>query len=755
MADREVTFKSESERTHLPEWASQGAVVLEDLRARGQLAELGERLRVYREGGYTGLDVFVFFALYFAAGTVEGVRSFDRRARRFRADLAAVAGRDRLPSPSSISRFLAAVQPEAVTACASWLLLDAPDARTVLRHPSVQTRDALGQGWHVFDMDPTVTSLRRRALPSCADTPEGLRRSEHTAAPGYPGRKRGQVQFERSAVQHAGSGLWVDLYLAPGNGDFRAGTASALDAVARTCVEANAPLERALLRVDGEGGHVPFITACQDAGVHYLTRIAHYALLKRPEIRAHLDRAQWHRVVDSGSGPERQAEDLGIVLLEAAAATERDDGTAYPPVEARVVVSRFPVGAHERGAGHTVDGWRYELYATSLEAPAWPAAEITRTYYGRTVIENRLAQEDRELGLDHVFSFHLPGQALASLFGLFTWNYQICRGMELLEPPADRVPPQALASAEVAEPPDGPMGWTAEAEVAAGESEPESQPERETEPEPEPDSAAAEPAAADTAAAALPLDSLTPQAARAEHDAMLAELGWDARFADQPGWSWDATGPGIRCPNDELLTLNHVEMLPQTRARVRFQPRRETCLDCPKRAACLPFATSSKDKRISRKLSPHKAQRLRALRAIAHIGRKPRLIAPQAKPRDNTPPHQPSPRHLWDPPPPATACGRFAVTTAALLPSVLRTHFRAICQQVETRVERHTLPRPKPIPAYSTSDARRQHRRLTWTQRNRYNELPPNTPLRITFSNAAPLAALYRPASHMLSQPCE
>lgn len=63
----EVVFKESSEWTHLPDWASSGAVMLELLRARGQLTELGERLRVYREGGYLGLDVLVFFALAFSA----------------------------------------------------------------------------------------------------------------------------------------------------------------------------------------------------------------------------------------------------------------------------------------------------------------------------------------------------------------------------------------------------------------------------------------------------------------------------------------------------------------------------------------------------------------------------------------------------------------------------------------------------------------------------------------------------------------
>lgn len=63
---------------------------------------------------------------------------------------------------------------------ASWLLTKAPDVDELLRHPAVQ-----GNGCHVFDLDPTVRTLRHRALPVDDDLPETLRRSEETGAPGY------------------------------------------------------------------------------------------------------------------------------------------------------------------------------------------------------------------------------------------------------------------------------------------------------------------------------------------------------------------------------------------------------------------------------------------------------------------------------------------------------------------------------------------------------------------------------------------
>ena len=101
-----------------------------------------------------------------------GVKEFSDRAREHHKQLAAVAERRRLPTQASMSRLLAAVDKERVQEFGSWLLLRAPGVLSVLQHPSVLTRDATGEGWHVFDWDPTVTTLRHRALPEFEGMPE-------------------------------------------------------------------------------------------------------------------------------------------------------------------------------------------------------------------------------------------------------------------------------------------------------------------------------------------------------------------------------------------------------------------------------------------------------------------------------------------------------------------------------------------------------------------------------------------------------
>ena len=46
-----------------------------------------------------------------------------------------------------------------------WLLQELAQIDRALRHPAVLTLDAEGQGWHISDLDPTVTVLRERELP--------------------------------------------------------------------------------------------------------------------------------------------------------------------------------------------------------------------------------------------------------------------------------------------------------------------------------------------------------------------------------------------------------------------------------------------------------------------------------------------------------------------------------------------------------------------------------------------------------------
>jgi len=289
-----------------------------------------------------------------------GLKPFWYRARPHLVQLAGVAARKRPPSSTALSRALEAVEHALLRPHVAWLLTEATGVEAVLRHPAVQHHDALGQGWHVLDYDPTSTVLRQRALPTGDDLPEPQRRAEGFAEPGYPGRKRGEVQIRRATLQHAGRGLWLHAMINPGHGDRRKELPEALRAAVDFSARLDQHLDRLLIRADGEYGGVPQLTAFIDAGVHFVTRLNRPALLDQPELRRRFMEAQWELVPDSMSGPKRSAADVGIVTPRPSAGTQREDGTSYEPVRVRVVVSRF-LREGEPGRGKVIAGWQYEL----------------------------------------------------------------------------------------------------------------------------------------------------------------------------------------------------------------------------------------------------------------------------------------------------------------------------------------------------------------------------------------------------------
>ncbi len=539
----EVTYEA-PDPTRIPDALSEGAAFFVDLEHRGVLGAVGEQVRIRRQGGYCGLDVWLLLLLFFTAGSRQGVRLFWDLVRPHAERLGALAGRRRLPSPASLSRALDAVEVDLVRPVAGWLLAGPVDTDRLLRHPAMQSYDTQGDSWHVFDLDPTVTTLRHRALPADGKLPEPRRRSEDTAAPGYSGRKRGNVQFRRVTVQHAGSGAWVHAHLSQGNGEGVVDFERALDAVATTCDRVEHPRARALTRMDGEYGNVPWYTACRERGLPFITRLNRPVLYEDPEMLLRLRQATWYRVSDSLSGPQRAAAELGTLTVHPDSRTTRTDGSRYAPVTVRVVASIFPKTSKAK-RGRTLDGWQVELFAVDLPVDAWPAPEAVTAYFGRAGQENRFGQEDRELGLDRIVSYGLPGQELATLVGLSVWNLRLVRGFDLAPPSYQRpalAPRDAVVDLRV-EP-----SW--------------------------------------------PPDPVITTA--------LAEANWPLILRWHPGWGFDPDSGQLRCPDDRLLALTTVRPRESSKGRTPVIFRRPAggCEACSSRKTCLRSARRAAAKHI-------------------------------------------------------------------------------------------------------------------------------------------------------------
>ena len=99
----------------------------------------------------------------------------------------------------------------------------------------------------VFDIDGTREAARQRALPQSEDLPPAFRRLDEVCAPGYTGRKRGQVVRTRTVVSQAHSYSWLGSFGKRGNGRYRTELRQGLTAIGRYLTAYQLPQSRARL----------------------------------------------------------------------------------------------------------------------------------------------------------------------------------------------------------------------------------------------------------------------------------------------------------------------------------------------------------------------------------------------------------------------------------------------------------------------------------------------------------------------------
>ncbi len=91
-------------------------------------------------------------------------------------------------------------------------------------------------------------------------------------APGYKGRKRGEVVRTRTTALQMHTHQWVGTYAGKGNGDYRGELASALQAITTYLTHFALTAEMTLVRLDGHYGDAVVIAQIILAGVHLVTR---------------------------------------------------------------------------------------------------------------------------------------------------------------------------------------------------------------------------------------------------------------------------------------------------------------------------------------------------------------------------------------------------------------------------------------------------------------------------------------------------
>ena len=189
-----------------PSWFGEVVLMTAHLRKHTVLAKISERVRFARRrfGRYEVIDFLAVLFGYAISGE-RTLEAFYERLQPFAVPFMALFDRDQLPARSTLSRFLAALTEAPVEALRTLFLDDLLSRPFSNEKQTGGLVDRTGGEWVVFDLDGTREAARQRALPQTEELPAPFRRLDEVCAPGYRGRKRGQVVRTRTVISQAHS----------------------------------------------------------------------------------------------------------------------------------------------------------------------------------------------------------------------------------------------------------------------------------------------------------------------------------------------------------------------------------------------------------------------------------------------------------------------------------------------------------------------------------------------------------------------
>jgi len=423
IVDSSVQIQTSSELAPCaPSWFGEVVMVVTYLKKQGVLTKICEQVRFARKRfGRNELIDFLAVLFGYAISGERTLEEFYESLQPFAVAFMALFERDQLPARSTLSRFLAALTEEPVEALRT-LFLDDLLARPLT--PDKQTGglvDRAGNPWMVFDIDGTREAARQRALPQGDALPPAFRRLDDVCAPGYRGRKRGEVVRTRTTVSQAHSYQWLGSFGNRGNGRYREELRKALSAIGRYLATHQLEHSRTLLRLDGQYGNGAVLSDV--AGFAFVTRGKDYHLLDHPSIsaRLHLPPDQVQQRPESQT--ERSLYDCPQVPVGP------DD------VLCRVVVATHPAGKKKSPVGVTRAGVVYELFFTTLPQQGFTARDVVELYLHRGAFEPTLSDEDQEIDPDRWCSHAAWGQECWQLIAQWVWNLRLELGHQLLTSP--------------------------------------------------------------------------------------------------------------------------------------------------------------------------------------------------------------------------------------------------------------------------------------------------------------------------------
>jgi hypothetical protein len=419
MAQSSVTIQiSPQSVPSTPSWFAEVAAFAQVLTHAGILRVIQEQVRFTRArfGHYDLID-FVVVLIGYAVSGESTLKAFYERLLPFAEPFMALFGRHDLPHRSTLSRFLAALDQSSVEALRT-LFEDDLVARTPFASRS-GLFDRTGKQWLVVDVDGTRQAARQRALPKLETHPGPHRRFDQVCAPGYMGRKRGEVVRTRTTLLQAHTHQFLGTFGEAGNGDYRGELLRALQVINRYAGKLATPPAQVLVRLDGLYGDAAPLTDVLNSGLGVIARCKDYALLDLEKVQLRLMHPPDATTTHPESGVTRALFDCLDVPL----------GICGPCV--RLLIATHPTTSSSPPVGVEREGMVYELFVSSLPSPSFIASDVLDLYLHRGSFETVLADEDIEQDPDRWCSHTPHGQECWQILSQWVWNLRLELGQKL------------------------------------------------------------------------------------------------------------------------------------------------------------------------------------------------------------------------------------------------------------------------------------------------------------------------------------
>jgi len=419
MTHSSVTIQITPEsRPALASWMGEVAAFAQVLTHEGILKAITEGVRFARArfGQYDVID-FVAVLIGYALSSEPTLLAFYERLSPFAEPFMALFGRHQLPHRATLSRFLAALGQTPVEALRARFQEDLL-ARLPFPSPG-GLFDRTEKQWVVVDVDGTRQAARQRALPQMESLPAPHRRFDQVCAPGYQGRKRGEVVRTRTVLLQMHTHQFLGTFGGPGNGDYRGELLRAVQVITSYAAKLALPLTSVLLRLDGLYGDAAPLIDILTAGLGVIARSRDYSLLELPVVQQALAHSPDYVSTHPESGMTRTLYDCLAVPL-----------TPTGP-EVRLVVATHAVPASPLKVGVERDGTVYELFVSTLPSPAFTASDVLDLYLHRGSFETVLADEDVEQNADRWYSHTPCGQEFSQILAQWVWNLRLELGQTL------------------------------------------------------------------------------------------------------------------------------------------------------------------------------------------------------------------------------------------------------------------------------------------------------------------------------------